>query len=54
MLSSRADLFPFLRGQLSELWQLTSWLESGHHVLLPDGVSEFVKQLKGYNSEYYL
>lgn len=31
--NSRIHLFPFLWGQLSELWHLTSWLKSGHHVV---------------------
>ena len=55
--SSRISLFPFLRGQYSELWQLMSWLRSGHHVsnffhLMWFSVS--VRQLTGYGSEYYL
>ena len=31
--NTRIHLFPFLWGQLSELWQLRSWLNSGHHVV---------------------
>ena len=31
--SSRICLFPFLWGQFSELWQLMSWVQSGHHVV---------------------
>ena len=31
--SSRVHLFPFLRGQFLELWQLTSWVQSGHHAI---------------------
>ena len=29
--SSRVALFPFPWGQFLELWQLTSWLQSGHY-----------------------
>ena len=31
--SSKVGLFPFLRGQFSELWQLMSRLQSGYHVV---------------------
>ena len=31
--SSRISLFPLPWGQFSELWQLMSWLQSGHHVV---------------------
>ena len=31
--SSRVPLFPFLCSQFSELWQLKSWVQSGHHVI---------------------
>ena len=57
ILSSRVGLFLFLWGQFSELWQLMSWLQSGHcvvkffHLL---GVSVSTTQLTGYGSEYYL
>ena len=30
---SRVSLFPFLWGQFSELWQVMSWLQSGHHAV---------------------
>ena len=30
--SSRVHVFPFLCSQFSELWQLMSWVQSGHHV----------------------
>ena len=49
--SSRVSLFPFVWGQFSELWQLMSRLQSGHHVsivLPPGGVSVSTRQLKGY------
>ena len=29
--SSRVHLFPFLWSQFSDLWQLMSWVQSGHH-----------------------
>ena len=32
-LQFREHLFPFLCGQFSELWQLKSWVQSGHHVV---------------------
>ena len=50
-------LFPYLWGQFSELWQLMSWLQSGHHVLNffhLVGVSVSTGQLTGYGSEYHL
>ena len=31
--TSRVHLFPFLRDQLSEPWQLMSWVQSGHRVV---------------------
>ena len=31
--SSKVSLFPFLWHQFSLLWQLMSWLQSGHHVV---------------------
>ena len=31
LFSSRVHLFPFLCSQLSELWQLMSWVQSCHH-----------------------
>ena len=31
---SRVGLFPFPWGQFLGLWQLTSWLQSGHHVVI--------------------
>ena len=31
--SSRVHLFPFLWSQFSELWQLMSWVQSGHLVV---------------------
>ena len=33
LFSSRVHLFPFLWGQFSELWQLMSWVQSGHQVV---------------------
>ena len=30
---SKVGLFPFLGGQFSELWQLMSWVQSGHPVV---------------------
>ena len=30
LFSSRVRLFPFLCGQFSELWQLMSWVQTGH------------------------
>ena len=44
--SSRASSFPSLGGQISELWQLLSWLQSGHHVtnlVTPGGVFSIYK-----------
>ena len=44
-------------GQFSELWQLMSWLQSGHHAVNffhPVGVSVSIRQLTGHGSEYYL
>ena len=32
-LSSRVHLFPFLCSQVSALWQLMSWVQSGHRVV---------------------
>ena len=52
--SSRVSLFPFLWGQVSELWQLMSWLQSGHHVVNLFhlvGVPVSTRQLIGYGSE---
>ena len=31
--SSGVRVFPFLWGQFSELWQLMSWWQAGHHVI---------------------
>ena len=31
--SSKVHLFPFLGGQFSELWQLMSRVQAGHHVV---------------------
>ena len=37
------------------LWQLMSWLQSGHYVVLYlEGFSVPIRQLIGYGSEYYL
>ena len=47
--SSRVGFFPFLWGQFSELWQLASWLQSGHHAVNffhLVGVSVSISQLK--------
>ena len=33
LFSLRVHLFPLLCGQFSELWQLMSWVQSGHHVV---------------------
>ena len=44
--SSRASSFPSLGGQMSDLWQLLSWLQSGHRVtslVPPGGVSSIYK-----------
>ena len=55
-LLSRVGLFPFPWDQFSELWQLMSWIQSGHHVVnffYLVGVSVSKRQLTGYESEYY-
>ena len=55
--SSRVSLFPLPWGQFSELWQLMSWLQSGHHVVNffhLVGVTVSTRQLTGYGSEYDL
>ena len=52
-----ARLFPFPWGQFSELWQLMSWLRSGHNVVNFSHVvrvSVSIRQLTGYGSEYYI
>jgi len=51
--SSSISLFPLPGSQFSKLWQLLSWLHSGHHVvnfLHQVGVSVSAKQLPGYDS----
>ena len=55
--SSRVNLFPFPGGQFLELWQLTSWLWSGHRVvtfLHLVGASVSMKQHTACGSEFYL
>ena len=55
--SSRVSLSPFLWGQFSELWQLMSWLQAGHHVVKffhLVWVSVSIRQLTGHGLEYYL
>ena len=58
-LQFQVGLFPFPSVQFLRLWQLMSWLKSGHHVVSSfhlAGVSVSAKQLTGYShsSEYYL
>ena len=55
--SFSVSFFLFLWGHFSELWQILSWLHSGHltvnfFLLMQASVS--TKQLKRYGSEYYL
>ena len=56
-LRPRVCLFPFPQGHFSELWQLMSWLQPGHHVVNLFhlvGLSVSVTQLASYGSEYDL
>lgn len=54
----QVGVFPFLSGQLWELWQLMLWLQSAHHVvslsIWGGGLSVSITQLVGHGSEYYL
>ena len=51
--STRVGLFPFPWDQFSEVWQVMSWIQSGHHVVnffYLVGVSVSKRQLSGYQN----
>ena len=53
--SSKMHLFPLLCGQFSELWQLMSWVQSGHLVVnFSNWCFGVCKTLTGHDSECYL
>ena len=50
-------MIPILWGQFSELWQLMSWLQSGHHAVnfsTSWGLQYLQDSSRGYGSGYYL
>ena len=54
-LQFQGQFVPISCVQFSELWQLTSWLQSAHHVVNffhLVGLSISTRQLTGYGSEY--
>ena len=54
-LQFQGHLFPFPWGQFSELWQLMSWLQCGHHVVNffhVVEISETIGEFTGYGRQY--